>query len=386
MITRKEIRELADFESAQGCAISFYYQPNAPQNQAHREEAILVKDLARCALRHIEREGRNQGARADLERILQLAERLHGNARRAKAIFADSSRGLWREYDVPACLEKTQLFVNRRFHLTPLASLLDAQPRVCVCLADRTKARIFDYQDEQCKEVIGFFNELSREEGEVEGFDVGRVGRRVSELAKQHYKQVADTVLKWCERGGCEAFAVGMRDENWAEFEPVLHPYLKQNLIGRFSIDPVGATPLQVRDKVERLLEEAGFSRRQELLREVLGGAQRKGRGATGLRHVLRSLEQGEIQVLLLGNGFHAPGVECTHCGHVDMKVQASCAICSHPVKPVDDIADAILGNALRGDIEVVYVENDPALASVGHIGALLRFRAEQNTAARLAS
>jgi hypothetical protein len=48
MITREEIRELAQFQAAgDATALSFYFQPQRPQNKSHREEAILAKDLAR---------------------------------------------------------------------------------------------------------------------------------------------------------------------------------------------------------------------------------------------------------------------------------------------------------------------------------------------------
>mgnify|MGYP006187185171 CR=1 FL=1 len=73
MITRENIRELAEFQSAEGTAISFYYQPETPQNKSHRGEAILVKDLVREALRDAETRGRNGKARADLERIVEIA-------------------------------------------------------------------------------------------------------------------------------------------------------------------------------------------------------------------------------------------------------------------------------------------------------------------------
>ena len=209
----------------------------------------------------------------------------------------------------------------------------------------------------------------------------GTLGTGFSEAAKQHYKQVADTILKFFERGSCERLAVGIRDENWAEFESVLHPYLKKSLAGRFHADPVSATPQQLKHSVEKLLGEYERNRHQELVREVLGEAQRKALGAVGLRHVLRSLETGEIQTLLLGEHFNAPGVECQHCGHLDMKLQPKCAICSHPVIEVEDISDAILGAALRGGIEVAYVQGDPELEAAGHIGALLRFRADQRKA-----
>ena len=325
MITRREIRDLAEFQSARGCAVTFYYQPDTPPNQSHREEAILVKDLVRAALREAEKEGRNDYARADLNRILELAERLHGNAGKAKAVFADSSQSFWREFDIPAWLDKTRVMINRRFHLRPLAPLLEANPRVCVCVWIAAKRGFSTTRKKSCKEVIGFFTESPRvgESAGGGGYDAGHISRRVSEFAKQHYKKVADTILKFFERGSCESLAVGIRDENWAEFESVLHPYLKKNLVGRFHADPDTVTPQQLKVNLERLLGEHELNRHRELVREVLGEAQRKARGAVGLRRVLRSLEAGEIQTLLLGEHFQAPGVECRHCGHVDMKVQS---------------------------------------------------------------
>jgi len=383
MITRREIRDLAEFQSARGCAVTFYYQPDTPQNQSHREEAILVKDVLRTALRDAEKEGRNECARTTLNRILEMAERLHGNGGRAKAIFADSSQGVWHEFDIPAWLDKTQVMINRRFHLRPLAPLLETNPRVCVCVVDRSKARLFDYQDESCRELIGFFNELPRanESAMVGSYGAGHTSQRLFEAAKQHYKQVAETILKYFERGSCERLAVGIRDENWAEFELVLHPYVKKNLAGRFHADPVSTTPQQLKHSVEKLLGEYERNHHQELVREVLGESQRKALGAVGLRRVLRSLETGEIQTLLLGERFQAPGVECRYCGHVDMKLQPKCAICAHEVTEVEDISDAILGAALRGGIEVVYVKGDPELEAAGNIAALLRFRADQRRA-----
>ena len=57
MITREDIRELAEFQAdGADCAISFYFQPAPPSNRAHREQAILVKDLVQQALREAEKE------------------------------------------------------------------------------------------------------------------------------------------------------------------------------------------------------------------------------------------------------------------------------------------------------------------------------------------
>ncbi len=124
MMTREDIRELAAFQAdSDGCALSFYFQPRTPQNKSHKEESILAKDLVRQAMREAEKQGKNSCARADLDRILEIAGNLRGNQAKAKAVFASSTKKLWREFDLPPYLPGTQLFVNRRFHLKPLAAL-----------------------------------------------------------------------------------------------------------------------------------------------------------------------------------------------------------------------------------------------------------------------
>ncbi len=99
MITRDDIRELANFRSPDGCAVTFYYQPSTPLNKSHREEVILVKDMIRNALREAEKNGKNGSTRSDLERIGNMIDPLHSNGGKAKAIFACGQEGFWREFD-----------------------------------------------------------------------------------------------------------------------------------------------------------------------------------------------------------------------------------------------------------------------------------------------
>src|SRR6266571_1175018 len=134
MIRREDIRELANVYSEEGCALSFYSQPSTPRNKSHREEVILAKDLVRNALREAEKNGKNSCARSDLDRILRIAEELHGNQAHAKAIFACSAQGFWREFELPPHLPGSNLFVNQRFHLRPLAAVLHTMSEACVAV------------------------------------------------------------------------------------------------------------------------------------------------------------------------------------------------------------------------------------------------------------
>ncbi len=132
MISREELRQLAAFECQlpNEVAVSFYFQPSKPQDKSHREEAIIAKDLIRKTLQELLLNGHNRQVVEDLERIQHLAESLHGNQARAKAVFACAGRKLWQEFDLPPVAVASRLFVNRRFHLKPLAPVFSEHPRL----------------------------------------------------------------------------------------------------------------------------------------------------------------------------------------------------------------------------------------------------------------
>jgi peptide subunit release factor 1 (eRF1) len=390
MITREQIDELAQFEDQANSALSFYFQPTTPRNKAHKEEAILTKDLAREALRQVEsrswandsksRNSKNtiDSARADLDRIVRLAQDFRGV--HAKAVFACSAQGFWREYDLPARLSGTQLFADRRFHLKPLAHLLGAIPSLGVVLLDRQRARLFDLRLDELTEREGFFHPLSRR-GRSDGFagyDGGHAERRVADEALHHFKFVADFIQDALERGMFEHWILGCQEIQWSQFASELHPQAAQKLLGRFSAEVAHVK----RDEIRRQAEDifAGWQQRRcaEAVRETLSQARSNGRGVTGLRRVLRSLEMGEVQTLLIGENYVAQAVECTGCGHLDAHLVSFCPACGRETREVVDVGEAILPWVIRHNVELFYVKDDPEFDNVGNIAALLRFRSAQ--------
>ncbi len=388
MITREDIHELAQFHTNgdEGWALSFYFEPRTPQNKSHREETILAKDLVRKALREADKNSKNGSTRADLNRILELAENLHGNQARARAVFACGSRNFWREFDLPSQLPGTQLFVNRQFHLKPLALLLGAQPRLWVALVDRQKARFFDLRLDELKEREGISRTPAVRQGRTAGYDGGHAQRRVNDGAMHHFKSVAEQLSAALEKGFYEKLIIGCHDTSWHELESQLHPYVKQRLLGHFPADLSRITNDQIREQASRILRESLDQRRKELAREAISQAKSNARGVTGLRRVLKSLELGEVQTLLIGDKFSHLAVECADCGHLDAHMVRQCPVCGHATREIEDVTDAMIPAAILRDVELFYVKDDPEFDRAGNIAALLRFRADQSKGGMLAA
>ena len=379
-ITREKIRELAEFRDRNSCAVSFYFQPSTPRNKAHKEDTILIKDLAREAMRSLESKGQKEGARADIERIVRLAGELRSNGTHAKAIFACARRNFWREYDLPPTLSATQLFVNRHFHLRPVAHLLGASPLLAVVLADRHRARIFDLHLGELTEREDLFHPLSRR-GRSDGFagyQGGHAQRRVEDEVRQHFKNIAENLKELMDQRVFEKWILACKDAHRPLFEAQLHAYVRQALIGRFHADVAHATRDEIKSHAEQILEKWQNDRRRELVSQALDHARSNGRGVTGLRRVLRSLELGEAQTLLIGENLQAQAIECIHCGHIDAHLVSYCPVCGRATQEIVDVGEAILPWVICRDIETFYVKEDPEFDKVGNVAALLRFRAEK--------
>lgn len=379
-ISREQIRELAEIQDEKSCAVSFYFQPSAPRNKAHKEDTILIKDLAREAMRRLEAKGTKDCAREDIERVVRLSSELRSNGTHGKAVFACSAKNLWREFELPPVLGSTQLFVDRHFHLKPLAHLLGASPLLGIVLIDRHRARIFDLRLGELTELEDLFHPLPRR-GRSDGFagyDGGHAQRRVEDEARQHFKNVAATLKELLEKGVFEKWILACQDAHRSVFEPQLHPYASQALIGRFHADLGHITADEIRSHAQQILDDWQGERRRQLVSQALSQSRSNGRGVTGLRKVLRSLELGEVQTMLIGENLQGHAVECTGCGHIDAHLVSFCPVCERATQEIVDVGEAILPWVVRRDIETIFVKSDPEFDKVGNIAALLRYRSEK--------
>ena len=393
MMTRDELRELAQFHSDKGdeCALSFYFQPQTPHNKSHREESILAKDLVRQAVRELKAKSKhkpNGCASHALERILQIAEGLPGSRAQAKAVFAYDRQGYWREFDLPAQLAASKLMVGNRFYLRPLAELLGAQPRLGVALVDRRRARLFELRLDELTEREDLFGSLPRRgRGDgYAGYDAGHAERRVADEALHHFKHVAERLKEQAETGVWEKLIMACHEPIWPELEAQLHPYVRQRLLGHFAADVHTASNGFIREQAARIFQESLEARRQKLAEEAIAQARGHGRGVTGLRRVLQSLERGELQTLLIGESYSARAVECPVCGHLDSHLAPQCAVCGAQTRELEDVCEAVIPFAICHDIEILYVKDNAELDGVGNIAALLRYSSKGATAMRAAS
>jgi peptide subunit release factor 1 (eRF1) len=383
MISREELRQLAEFECRRPneLAVTFYFQPSTPQDKSHREEAIRAKDLVRRTLQELELNGRNPEVASDMERILHLAEGLHGNQARAKAVFACSGRDLWLEFDLPPAISETKLFVNRRFHLKPLASVISEHPRLWVALIDRQTARFLEIQFDQIKEQGSITNQVTRHgrSDGYAGYDAGHVQRHAEDEARRHFRAAAEFLKNAAQKKQFDALVAGCHDVNWPDLQEQLHPEVRKKVLGHFSANVGAMTNESAAEEAGSILKQSLQRHQQSLVREALDEARSNGRGVTGLRRVLRATELGEVETIIMARDYSARAVECTNCRHLDSHLVPYCPVCGRATRTLDDVCEALVPSAVKNNLGLVLVPRGEVLNQVGNIAALLRFRADRN-------
>jgi len=383
MITREDLRQLAEFECrANEFAISFYFQPGVPKDKSHREEAIQAKDLVRKTIQELELNARSHKAVQDLQRILRIAETLHGNEGFAKVVFGCSDRGIWREFDVPQVSFSTVLLVNRRFYLKPLARLFSEYPKLWVALADRQNARVLELEFGETRQQFSMTNPMSRH-GRSDGFggyDAGHAQRHQEDEVRKHFRGLADFLKNGAQRRQFDAIVFGCNDVNWPDLQAQLHPDVAKKRLGQFSGEITAMSDDRAASEALRVAQGTLRKHHYSLLGETLDEARANGRGVTGLRRVLRALELGEVDTLLMSQDYSARAVECTNCRHLDSHVVPYCPVCGRATRQLEDVCEALVPMAVRNNLGLVLLPRDETLDKVGNIAALLRFRADRNT------
>ncbi|HUY95720.1 MAG TPA: hypothetical protein VMU71_10490 [Terracidiphilus sp.] len=386
-ITADELKQLAQFWSNQGDALSLYFKaPEPPTDLAHREDLIHAKHKVKEALGKLR--GNSPADRADAERMLERVVEMKGNGRRAKVIFACAREKLWREFDLPGDFA-LRLDVGSSFTLAPLIAQQQGRRRYCIVLADRNRARLLLLESREISEHSQVLDEDDREKTRNTGTGKSvHLERKKEEKVRRHFTFLADHLLHFYEHGDYDYLIVGCRDETWPDIEAELHPRIRRIFAGRFATDPGCAACEEIQEKAQAIVDAKDREEEEHLVDRTVGAAAANGLGAVGLTAVMDALEKGEVRTMLWTPQPQAErrGASlCENCGHLEPEGLEACTLCGARMRRFPDAQEALLRHVLGRSIEVRQLHYTTLPQSDG-IAAWLRFRAEMNTGQALAS
>jgi peptide chain release factor subunit 1 len=308
---------------------------------------------------------------AEVERVQRYLDYEYDWQSRGVALYG-AGDDLWRAIALPAPVP-TRAYYTDAPYIREAVDLVDRFGEYVVALVDRTALRLFTVRSGAVyaeTEAVGEGLKRHRQGG----WAAARYQRHEDNLALHNLKQAVEVIRTYCEEIDCRRLMLAGSTDVLAQLKDLLPAALRERVVGEFAAD-MESSPAEILARSTGVLDETADREDRRLVEEAVTAAGKGGAGVTGLADVLYALRAGRVRLLLVDEGFSAPGYTCGHCGYVAAELSPTCPFCrSEGMAPVPDAVNrAILQSVLTG-VDVNVVRGDGALVGAGRIAALLRY------------
>jgi peptide chain release factor subunit 1 len=287
---------------------------------------------------------------------------------KGRMIFASAPQSFMELYRVGAEVEPIVVWDSSPF-LLPLARLRGDYEDYGLLMLDSQEARLFLVRsgilEEKDRAKIDLMNKHKKG-----GWSQMRYNRLRRGAIKSFLTQLIDDLQSHEDLPRMRGLVVAGPGEAKHQLMEMMPPALKDKMLGTADLHmetPAGDL-LKLGDEIsrnERLADSKSLAKR--LKEAVLQGEP----AAYGLSEVRNALEDGRVNHLLISEGFALPGMICMSCHHVHAEGE-KCPTCGGEMAALQ--LEKLYEMAEKTGAEVVLVEDDEFLESIGHVGAILRY------------
>lgn len=370
MLDESVIRTLAEW--GRGPVVtSLYLDVDGARYPRPSDVAVRVDHLLRLASQRAEPMAADERAAVD-DDLARIREWLIGDfdrgSTRGVAIFSSTARGLFETVRLPVSV-RDHISLGAEPDLAQLCSALASTETALVIAVDTERSRLFRVRSGEVEELEAPSDELPhRIDIDIE---LGSYERRHEELARQHYRRVAQAAADETERRPVDHLVLNGPAAAVAAVESHLPSRLGGLVVGRLGL-PMSSDPHRIAQAATEALEAAGDRHRAALLEELRERASTGTGAVTGLDATLDALGAGLVRSLVVEDGFEHGGGRCPSCGLLVAR-DGSCQRCGVAVDEVDDVVAAAMTDAFLHHVELGVI-GDGDISALGHIGALKRW------------
>ena len=368
MFSRDDLQELAEYQG----------QHDVLSLTLNVDPTRRTKDEYRLALRHLLRsvQGRGNGDIAAIERYFDQEYDWSG---RGLAIFSNQKEDFWKVYSLAVPIVDS-VVLNPKPYLTPLANLWDVYGRFVVGLIDKQGARFIFVQMGEVVDGEGILGEeVRRVKSGAGSTPTGRrrnpdepTDRRMNEVIKRNAKETTHALQHFCDKHTPRYVVLGGNAEIVNEVRAHLGQPWSERVIGAIAGD-VSDSDLVIRDRALKVVEEAEWKREFDLADAAITAAAKNSQGAARIDRVLAAAHAGQIQTLLVAEGYKSEGYRCHQCGYVTVNPGAQCSFCGGGFDQIPDAVEAAISKVLEQGGRVDIVHGHAGLNEVG-VAAMLRY------------
>src|SRR3954469_1390299 len=312
--------------------------------------------------------------REDVDHIEDYLSSFTPKGAHGVVVYACGPAGLFEVIRLPRPIE-TRAVIDDSPLIEPLAELIGTGSWLVV-LVNRQTGRMFAGDRERLEEVDVIVDDVHGQHKQG-GWSQARYQRSVDEDVQDHLRNVAAAAFLRFKRRPFDNLLLGGPQETAAEFEPKLHAYLQERVVGRVDVDVENTSTDEVHRAAAVQIEEFEQKRERGALDRLNEGLSKGARAAAGLEDVLEALNERRVEVLLLEPGYHAAGCTCPPCGWVGPTDGGACPADGTPVDCRDSVVESAVELAVVQNADVLVLRDEDhqrELQSHGQIAAVLRF------------
>jgi peptide subunit release factor 1 (eRF1) len=375
------LERLLSFEPTPAPVISLYLDARADQHGQQTFLPFVRKQLTERSKSYENQSEERLSFEEDFVRIIRYLESEIPPAVEGIAIFACSAAEDWFEvghFDVP--FERNRLFISDRPHLYPLARMIDQYRRYAVVLADTNRAQIFVFAAGRAVEKEELEN-VKTKHSKVGGWSQARYQRHERNYHLLHAKEVVDMLEKIVREEGIEQIIL-------AGDEATVIPLLREQMPKTIEEKVIDALSLGINTPEHELLEESltAFKRHDSLtdmekVERLLNEYRADDLGVAGVPETLAALSNGQVEEMLI-----AARPESIQYDQEEVEKVLTLYRGEEPLPDELDqrsVADELVRRAnVLSSAKVTFIEDSTRLERVGGVGALLRYRISEESAA----
>ena len=377
MITRETLSDLMSFDPEHYLTTTLFLTIDGGPTPSY---SIEVKDLIGQRRKQLKELALSDEVRksvqSDLRKIRDYIElKFERNGIRTLVIFSCSARKFWQVITLPLALP-SQICVASRPMLRPLTMLLEEYRRFLVILVERSKARLFETYAGEIREYTDIMDEVPGKVrvGGYGGYDERKIERHIEDHVRRHFKRVADAAFDLWKRYSHEAVVLLGSEQNTNEFHHFLHNTLHDRIVGS-ETEEITAGTKEILERVMSLERKLKNLEDKKLLQRLFNEVNSGGLGIVGLDSTIRALQQGQVNFLVVQEGYEKEGYRCLNCNSLSTR-NGSCDYCGGRTQMVSDIVDEAVQECMTQGCQVRFISLPKSdLAAAGQIGAMLRFK-----------
>jgi peptide chain release factor subunit 1 len=379
MITVQDLERLLAWEPrANSPVLSVYLVTDLskPANLRRGFEAVLEQMLKSVEAQLAETSVRERFAE-DAARVRRFVTD-HKPMEKSLVIFCDASEDFFWPRGLQLALQNDARWDSRPY-LRPLLEALDEHERYGVVLTEHGRSRLFtvfmgdiaEHVDALSPTKIRHLRETGTDHIESEK----QFQQKAETYAHRHLKHVAQLLDRLSAQYGFDRLIIAGPEEATTELARLLPKRLRNRVVARVAL-PFSAAAEQVLKATEEVIERVERETERRLVEDLIEEAGARRHAVTGLEPTLLALQEGRVYRLVYADGFRRAGGQCQRCAALHAEGASVCQYCGGALTHIDDLIDTMAQRvtASGGKVEVVRGEAARRLASVGSIGAQLRF------------